>query len=1662
MPVASTSSLPSQVRSLTYSPKPELFHLQDGEPGGTWVVEEKYSNRQEPIEVDKKYDSSYARTSDDAQVLFRLMPDGADNHDPTLSIDSIDSSLALWNRLNSPALTPSASLFTPEVSPEPYISSPASMGTIHGGSSPRERDASSAFKASDFTPDDYQGRGAGTDIYLAHVLIPPFPEDCTPAHYFKPHPKTLSKLRHASPSKLFASPRLSSASTFRSHRPSMRPSLISKPQATATHSRGAVIYMNLEDAMNASNIHNASEDYGSYANILAEALSVSKRSRKRRREKDEGLAKTPRKKIKMPSPPPEQHRSSLTSGIRGESLQPKKELLYAPLVLGEAFPRTAGDLQADRTRLYVGSKEDLRPGHCCSSGSLSSVARASNTRFVKENCQRRNQQYQTSRRSGLPNFLSPTSFSSPKVNGWAICLERRASAGGLQLSEYCDEDLDTSGEVDEEQGRNTSDQPFNRRHSKSDIFDPDCHPAPAPAPGEHSASASSALEASACANPHLWVTPTSVLTRKFRNPAVIAEASSSGIHKSNRRKCEGKPLTTTSPSTAPASGSHRDYISHAPATTSSMNMISTSSPVIPDSDYHPSSTSINPKSPSNAASTGVSMSATLSGSQFPKSRAVPQVSQTFSIAQSLHTPETTSSSSATQENTPKENDYLSTACYQSTNTMFPYLQVPSSTLWPPNLSWHVTQKLARSEPLNDTGTLVLTLMSKNDTAQNQPSAFPGDVSIQPMSSFVPSHSLFSQSQIQARSEPGAGAGFLAPLAGFPSLTPHNEFGLQCEGETQSGDFGIGENGDAEASIVASANVGERSSPDFHCDDELDGNAAAVDYQAVPVTINPSVLIGFSSDYNSGETKVYYSGDQLPRRTHQRIIRVLPKSQRPPSTKSRTSVSPNVHSMSEDLGQSLIASSSLPLIPTPSESGIQADFVLAPSIPPNFSDLFLSGNLEVDAIDLPGGFDLDCRPNVSSDEEEEGEREIPPAVSDRNPEQNGIQQEQNADAGNPLFSPTVPSASLPAHSSTSNLGLRTQFSKSLIDADQTVNASDSKEMAPPPEKQRSGKGKVKGSWPEGPARFFCHQCRRASYKLHMFCSLESCSLKYCVRCITIRYPGVVEFDASRGDFVCFRCQDDTCNCDSCCARRCEPYTPFSESTKVWLAGSAWSPAEANDRKVSKNSQVLASSDRKVSKKSQVLASSDRKVSKNSQVLASRAQQDRDGQDYSKLIKKKDWPRWCHQCRRKSHRFMECSSPTCNLKYCVRCVNNRYSREIEFDATRTDFLCFRCNNSCRCTKCCRKESSSPAFGLSALPSTPLSPIIVDVEVSEPVVRWGAVYNADGEAIATAYVSVDRDDVIYARPFPPKRRVFVGDVQPEWGLRENAQIGAARESEEISVDSNSASKNLARQFVGRPPPPMSAIIPPSALVSGDVLIPASDGEPESLEHGRAGYTSDGRGEVPTEMEVDDSSLVVYDSPRPRKTSEVDKGSISLNDESETNMYGLPSASTETPEAVVVPLSSPDADELESLTESARTLSDVSAFPLSGPADVNLDAGTVAIPSLRAVDPTKQRWDVNAAADLSDSHEGFLVTPGAMKKIQRDPVHVSQPPTLGIPDHVLSDPLEVTEGDLAEFQPVLVKDKAAPNGSIMPAAVEIMIKTEVNYQSMDFGSPLTEPEDT
>ncbi|KAF9458549.1 hypothetical protein BDZ94DRAFT_1270318 [Collybia nuda] len=170
---------------------------------------------------------------------------------------------------------------------------------------------------------------------------------------------------------------------------------------------------------------------------------------------------------------------------------------------------------------------------------------------------------------------------------------------------------------------------------------------------------------------------------------------------------------------------------------------------------------------------------------------------------------------------------------------------------------------------------------------------------------------------------------------------------------------------------------------------------------------------------------------------------------------------------------------------------------------------------------------------------------------------------------------------------------------------------------------------------------------------------------------------------------------------------------------------------------------------------------------------------------------NWPRdemesYCHQCRNKTF-IMKIACGECSKKYCARCLTTRYGERPESYDALADFVCPFCEGSCTCDICTRKRGgiynrikSAGKQNWSRAPQTsperqpqpdkiPPKP----VTISGPVTYWAVMYDLTGQKIGTAFVGGDgkEDVVVVKRPSSvPRRRIFVGAVQPSWGLGES----------------------------------------------------------------------------------------------------------------------------------------------------------------------------------------------------------------------------------------------------------------------------------------------------
>ncbi|KAK0227381.1 hypothetical protein EDD85DRAFT_853584 [Armillaria nabsnona] len=241
------------------------------------------------------------------------------------------------------------------------------------------------------------------------------------------------------------------------------------------------------------------------------------------------------------------------------------------------------------------------------------------------------------------------------------------------------------------------------------------------------------------------------------------------------------------------------------------------------------------------------------------------------------------------------------------------------------------------------------------------------------------------------------------------------------------------------------------------------------------------------------------------------------------------------------------------------------------------------------------------------------------------------------------------------------------------------------------------------------------------------------------------------------------------------------------------------------------------------------------------------------------KRPQWPMTevsslCHHCRNRSFRVsVQCG---CGMIYCVRCITTKYDN-LEFDADAKDFVCPKCNNACTCDVCTRRRGeeyvSTKKQGCHALVSSSRSPRKsgksrkardaeeMDTEdhdpaplhrvgpaqqhhhlhvplrklphasplggrtnippLSErkqgPVKYWGTIYSFTGDKIATAYIPVDGSSNTL---LVQRSRVFVGEIQPEWGLGTNPTLRVVDPARK-TVENDA--QMTRRRFVGQQAP-------------------------------------------------------------------------------------------------------------------------------------------------------------------------------------------------------------------------------------------------------------------
>ncbi|KAJ3875004.1 hypothetical protein F5051DRAFT_73837 [Lentinula edodes] len=275
--------------------------------------------------------------------------------------ESINSSLFTPPRRESISpLSPSssldgASLFSPRESPKSSTSTLSPLRQQTENSHQQE-------PGEKFDPESYHGHGTGTLIFLSHIQAPLLPRDTTHAHYLKPHPKVLEKItKFSSPSVLFqdspSPPPFGSHHKKAPHRPNVyAPSTSALPSSSLLKQHTPMKYTNLQDALNASTIHNAEDDYiGAFIDKTRPVVR-----RKQKQSPFDGVH-LPRKKARLnPSTvaAPSSGNSSVSVVVSQNLTTTKSSYIPGDVMLTD---KTRGDGDG-YVRLFVGRHMDFISG----------------------------------------------------------------------------------------------------------------------------------------------------------------------------------------------------------------------------------------------------------------------------------------------------------------------------------------------------------------------------------------------------------------------------------------------------------------------------------------------------------------------------------------------------------------------------------------------------------------------------------------------------------------------------------------------------------------------------------------------------------------------------------------------------------------------------------------------------------------------------------------------------------------------------------------------------------------------------------------------------------------------------------------------------------------------------------------------------------------------------------------------------------------------------------------------------------------------------------------------------------------------------------------------------------------------------------------------------
>ncbi|KAH7905602.1 hypothetical protein BJ138DRAFT_1017501 [Hygrophoropsis aurantiaca] len=210
--------------------------------------------------------------------------------------------------------------------------------------------------------------------------------------------------------------------------------------------------------------------------------------------------------------------------------------------------------------------------------------------------------------------------------------------------------------------------------------------------------------------------------------------------------------------------------------------------------------------------------------------------------------------------------------------------------------------------------------------------------------------------------------------------------------------------------------------------------------------------------------------------------------------------------------------------------------------------------------------------------------------------------------------------------------------------------------------------------------------------------------------------------------------------------------------------------------------------------------------------------------------------CHQCRKKSARdklkctFNRPSGQVCGKFFCGRCMLNRYP-EMEFDLSFKQWTCPYCLDVCNCSICTQRRGeeyiSARGGGFAGAPTKSHAVVIIPdkptpsgIPTAPPdsphPMFWATVYGLSGERVGQAFLSDNSQFSTAQIPTaklkvesnrPGKRRVYIGEPQPSWGIKsgkpikylDNAPDDLSNEQLAILLRGKSAEGHGNRIYIG-----------------------------------------------------------------------------------------------------------------------------------------------------------------------------------------------------------------------------------------------------------------------